>query len=198
MESFDQNACSRARYQLRRSGAAKGTPRTVQQSTSLPEWTAVMTSQHGVVLRCAIERQAMNNVRTDVLTDTKASELAEAPRGHNSATDSSRIRSNSIINCQLVSVAVQLTCYAVYTVLSCLGVVYLLYMLYFKMSCVYCCKMSCVYCCSCLVCIVVSCLVCIVVSCLVCCSCIVCIVVSCLVCCSCLVCIVVVVLCVLL
>jgi len=34
-------------------------------------------------------------------------------------------------------------------------VVYLLYMLYFKMSCVYCCELSCVYCCSCLVCIVV-------------------------------------------
>jgi hypothetical protein len=55
--------------------------------------------------------------------------------------------------------------------------VHTLYMLYFKMSCVYC---------SCLVCIVVSCLVCIVVSSLV------CITVSCLVC------IVVVVLCVLL
>ena len=37
----------------------------------------------------------------------------------------------------------------------CFGVVYLLHVLYFKMSCV--------YCCSCLVCIVVSCLVCIVV-----------------------------------
>ena len=35
-------------------------------------------------------------------------------------------------------------------------VVYLLYMLYFKMSCVYCCELSCVYCCSCLVCIVVT------------------------------------------
>ena len=33
--------------------------------------------------------------------------------------------------------------------------VYLLYMLYFKMSCVYCCELSCVYCCSCLVRIVV-------------------------------------------
>ena len=41
------------------------------------------------------------------------------------------------------------------TVLSYLGVVYLLYMLYFKMSCVYCCQLSCVYCCSCLVRIVV-------------------------------------------
>ena len=37
------------------------------------------------------------------------------------------------------------------------------YMLYFKMSCVYCCYLSGVYCCSCLVCIVVICLVCIVV-----------------------------------
>ena len=34
---------------------------------------------------------------------------------------------------------------------SYLGVVYLLYMLYFKTSCVYCCQLSCVYCCSCLV-----------------------------------------------
>ena len=50
-----------------------------------------------------------------------------------------------------------------YTVLSYRGVVYLLYMLCFKMSCVYCCELCCVYCCSCLVCIVVSCLVCIVV-----------------------------------
>ena len=40
------------------------------------------------------------------------------------------------------------------TVLSYLGVVYSLYMLYFKM-CVYCCELSCVYCCRCLVCIVV-------------------------------------------
>ena len=40
------------------------------------------------------------------------------------------------------------------TVLSYRGVVYLLYMLCFKMSCVYCCELSCVYC-SCLVCIVV-------------------------------------------
>jgi len=30
---------------------------------------------------------------------------------------------------------------------SYLGVVYLLYMLYFKMSCVYCGELSCVYCC---------------------------------------------------
>ena len=36
-------------------------------------------------------------------------------------------------------------------------------MLYFKLSCVYCCQKSSVYCYSCLVCIVVSCLVCIVV-----------------------------------
>ena len=43
-----------------------------------------------------------------------------------------------------------------YTVLSYLGVVYFLYMLYFKMSCVCCCELSCVYCCSCLVCIVVA------------------------------------------
>jgi len=42
-----------------------------------------------------------------------------------------------------------------YIVLSDRGVVYRLHMLYFKISCV--------YCCSCLVCIVVSCLVCIVV-----------------------------------
>jgi len=49
-----------------------------------------------------------------------------------------------------------------YTVLSYRGVVYLLYVLYFKMSCVYCCYLSCVYCCGCLVCIV-NCLVCIVV-----------------------------------
>ena len=41
------------------------------------------------------------------------------------------------------------------TVLSYCGVVYLLYMLYFKMSCVYCCQLSCVYYCSCLVCIIV-------------------------------------------
>ena len=41
--------------------------------------------------------------------------------------------------------------------------VYLLYMLYFKMSCVYCCELSCVYYCEFIVCIVVSCLVCIVV-----------------------------------
>jgi len=34
-------------------------------------------------------------------------------------------------------------------------VVYLLYMLYFKVSCVYCSELSCVYCCSFLVCIVV-------------------------------------------
>ena len=40
--------------------------------------------------------------------------------------------------------------------------VVVLYMLYFKMSCVYCCQLSCVYCCS-LVCTVVSCLACIVV-----------------------------------
>ena len=40
-----------------------------------------------------------------------------------------------------------------YTILSYLGVVYLLYMLYFKMSYVYCCLLPCVYCCSCLVCI---------------------------------------------
>ena len=33
------------------------------------------------------------------------------------------------------------------TVLSYLGVVYLLYMLYFMMSCVCCCQLSCVYCC---------------------------------------------------
>ena len=45
-----------------------------------------------------------------------------------------------------------------YTVTSYLGVVYLLYMLYFTMSCMYCCQfmyccqLSCVYCCSCLVC----------------------------------------------
>ena len=44
-----------------------------------------------------------------------------------------------------------------------LGVVYLLYVLYFKLSCVYCCELSYVYCCSCLVCIVVNCLMCIVV-----------------------------------
>jgi len=69
-------------------------------------------------------------------------------------------------------------------VLSYLSVVYLLYRLYFKMSCV--------YCCSCLVCIVVSSLVCIVVSCLVCIVVVLCIVVSSLVC------IVVVVLCALL
>ena len=42
-----------------------------------------------------------------------------------------------------------------YTVLSYSEVVYHLYMLYCKMSCVYCCYLTCVYCCSCLVCIAV-------------------------------------------
>jgi len=49
------------------------------------------------------------------------------------------------------------------TVLSYLGVVYPLYRLYFKMSCVVCIVVIC------LVCIVVTCLVCIVVSCVYCC-----------------------------
>jgi hypothetical protein len=42
-----------------------------------------------------------------------------------------------------------------YKVLSYLGVVYPLYLLYFKLSCVYGCLLSCVSCCSCLGCIVV-------------------------------------------
>jgi hypothetical protein len=49
------------------------------------------------------------------------------------------------------------------TVLSYRGVVCLLYVLYFKMSCVYCCELSCVYCCE--------------LSCVYCCSCLVYIVV---------------------
>ena len=86
-----------------------------------------------------------------------------------------------------------------YKVFSYLAVVYLLNMLYFKMSCVQCCQLSCAYCCSCLVSIVVVVCALLQLSCMYCCSCRVCIVqLFCVCCCSCRVCIVVVVLCVLL